>query len=965
MTPDGEASLELTLEIANEPDDASAALEAQPELDVFASDQELGLDDGGSFGPAEEEVEVAGLGKGLIGAATKKLKAGGDSPAVPEGPPSAAVNRLGDRIIINEADEQTAARFRGIFNMPEGQRVPIYGPNLGSLASDNIPQVGPGNAAAIDDVTKGYVDALNILYESEVKASRRMGMKLDDIMAKATEAGFDQAFLDVMGREIGDAISPESLSKALWVFQHSAAWFDDVMMNGTNEEVLQALPIMARVTMNAASEASEAGRSMAVLSHAGKIGALQNIERLSNLPDMLKRYGVSEDTVDDLRAAYTSLPTHDMRKRMARSMWQKGLDVWAESYINALLSSPVTHMVNVASNLVFGLFQLPERALAGAIGAIRTNIFHGMDKTDRVYMEESFAMIQSLRHGLHDAFTASARALKSEEETFGAMSKIDTRERRAISSEYLMPNREPGLVTGAVDAVGVATRFMGSRLLLAEDEFAKGIAFQAELYAQAVRTMNASIANGMDPEAAAKEGAAVLAGRNAAATRTAQESAQRLTFQGDLGPWAGKLSAIMSHPLAKVFVPFYKTPTNILKETMQRTPLGIAPGSGFWTDFAKGGAEADLALARISMGTGLFSIFAMGATGGEGSNIMLTGKGPIDKDAAAAWRRMKLSPYSIAIMNDDGKTYTSYDYSRLAPIAGVLAMAADYAQYAQYEDDESTLEQLAIAGPLAMYNIMTQLPMMQGFFQIAEIFGSEFEGGHDKARRAIEVLAKQFTSAGIASIPLAPTGSLTATVERTLMPDASSSRPSGEEIEGNALTRGFYEALNKAKGRNPFFSGDVAPKINLWGETMKSCENGLWCFISPIRVLNSEFSAVDQELVRLGLGVPMPKKTQRGVKLNAEQYNRLIWEMNNIDNGINAGTMLEEMAWRIQQPDYQEAEIGGNPDEGSKGKIDMLRSIKNARMTQALDTLFGEDLSLQRRKAVRDKAIQKTGRPPT
>ena len=630
--------------------------------------------------------------------------------------------------------------------------------------------------------------------------------------------GFDSAFLEVMGRRVGDDVGPEQLARSIWVFQHVSLALDDVMLNGTDAEVLQMLPIAGRVTINTAASASEAGRTMAVLSNASKFGAMGDIERLSNLPELLKRYGVKKETVDDMRAAYTALPKSSMRKRMGRGLFQKGLDVWAELYINSLLSSPVTHMVNITSNLIFGMFQLPERALAGALGALRTNILRGFTSSDRVFMSESMAMVQSLRQGLSDAIVASKRGLVSEEETFGAMSKIDVRERRAISSEFLGLEGQSPVGLG-VDGLGIVTRFMGSRLLLAEDEFAKGIAFQAELYAQAQRRMKVLINDGMEPDKAAEEGARILAGRDAAAVRTAQEGAQRLTFQGDLGAFASKFSTIMSHPAAKIFVPFYKTPTNILKETMARTPLGLLPGSGFWTDFRAGGASADLAMSRLVMGSSIFMTVAYAAAGGEGSAVILTGAGPEDKTAKAAWRRLKLQKHSIAFRNEDG-TYESFDYSRLAPIAGILAMAADYAQYSQYEDDASALEQLYMSGPLALYDQMKELPMMQGLFSIVDILGSEFEGGREKMERSFELIAKQLTAAGLSSLPLVPTGSLTATVERVLNPNASNTMPAGDEIDAGPLARGFYEALNKAKARNPFFSNAVSAKLNLWGETM-------------------------------------------------------------------------------------------------------------------------------------------------
>ena len=114
---------------------------------------------------------------------------------------------------------------------------------------------------------------------------------------------------------------------------------------------------------------------------------------------------------------------------------------------------------------------------------------------------------------------------------------------------------------------------MGSRMLLMEDEFFKGIAHTVEIETQAIRKTLSAIDNGATLEEAALEGAAVLAHQDSASLRAANEAAQTLTFQGDLGPLAASFQNVMAHPLMKIFVPFYKPPTNIIKETMARPPL--------------------------------------------------------------------------------------------------------------------------------------------------------------------------------------------------------------------------------------------------------------------------------------------------------------------------------------------------------------------------------------------------------
>ena len=106
-------------------------------------------------------------------------------------------------------------------------------------------------------------------------------------------------------------------------------------------------------------------------------------------------------------------------------------------------------------------------------------------------------------------------------------------------------------------------------------------------------------------------------------------------------------------------------------------------------------------------------------------------------------------------------------------------------------------------------------------------------------------------------------------------------------------------------------------------------------------------NVVDQEIVKLGLGLKMPSRTQRGVKLTSDQYNEMILRIN--DHG--GTTMLEEMEEQIETSIYQEAPIGG---EG--GKLEQLKSILTRRKTDVLDEMFeDEDFGLgEKKQALKD-----------
>ncbi len=84
--------------------------------------------------------------------------------------------------------------------------------------------------------------------------------------------------------------------------------------------------------------------------------------------------------------------------------------------------------------------------------------------------------------------------------------------------------------------------------------------------------------------------------------------------------------------------------------------------------------------------------------------------------------------------------------------------------------------------------------------------------------------------------------------------------------------------------------------------------------------------------------------------------------MNNIEHdGMN---MLDEMEWVIGEDWYQDLPIGENAENGAAGKIGTLRSIKNGRLKEALDTLFGLDYSLELKSEMRATAIEQSGKPP-
>jgi hypothetical protein len=283
--------------------------------------------------------------------------------------------------------------------------------------------------------------------------------------------------------------------------------------------------------------------------------------------------------------------------------------------------------------------------------------------------------------------------------------------------------------------------------------------------------------------------------------------------------------------------------------------------------------------------------------------------------------------------------------SRLAPIAGVMSMAAGYANYANYENDQDSLMEMFISSGAAMYDMVKEYPMLQGLFDISEILGNEYEGTTEKGKRFADLLAKQAGNALVTAAP-APTGSLTATIERSLNPLASDVRPSTEQLNEEMETlpgyRGFIELYNEKMSRLPGGSDAVEEKLNLWAQPREQLQLPKWDWFSPIRISTPEFNAVDAEMVRLNLGLRMPKRKQKGVYLSSDYYNQML-------RGINAPnsrgeTMLEEMRRVISEPAYQ-FDFSGNK-VSNEDKLETLQQILTKRTKAQLEIMFAEGTAL-------------------
>ena len=300
-----------------------------------------------------------------------------------------------------------------------------------------------------------------------------------------------------------------------------------------------------------------------------------------------------------------------------------------------------------------------------------------------------------------------------------------------------------------------------------------------------------------------------------------------------MGPIASKVSAFtQAAPLAKLILPFVRTPTNLFKFAIERSPA--APLFREWRkDFAAGGARRDLAVARSMVGTGFgMLVYEMAEKG------LITGSPPTDGAKARFMRADGWQPYSVKI----GDKF--YSYLRLDPFATTIGVAADLATKRQ----GMTERQLENDSMLLVASIMKNMgdkTWLSGF--------SDFTSAVEDPERYGPAFIKR-----LAGSMTVPTG--VAQVARTIDPVARTGDGMGDAI----------------KARVPGLSDDLPAKRDIWGEAITN-EGGVGPdLISPIWQSTAKNDPVNREMQAIGsrMGLPQKDVTIDGdkVRLDARQF---------------------------------------------------------------------------------------------
>lgn len=662
----------------------------------------------------------------------------------------------------------------------------------------------------------------------------------------------------------------------------------------------QLFALMGELSKAIEGRTADVGRTLRMFGEArGASGTLDKLE-------VLEAQGVSVNSVDRARKFLALDTVNDkgkaasMRFGSVRESADILVKMWQTTWINGLLSSPVTHMKNMSANLAYGIFQVPTRLMASGIGHIRRGIRPGGETA--IPVEESWNFAMDYFSSIPDSFRLGAKAFKNNAPLDGSKSKLELEGAQNVFDNVSYGDTDFGKAMKTGMSYYGKFISMPGRALMAEDEFFKGLARFAEFKALAGRAKNdyvdSLVKGGMPLDEARAKGIAyyddIVQNPPEDMVKQAVEFSKEMTFTKNLeGMMAeiqksiNKSEAMSIGPILKMFAPFVRTPTNLVTEALKHTPAAFILPS-FRKAIKAGGREADLAYAKIGMGMGVIGGFGYLTMAGH-----MTGSGPSNQKMRKTLEATGWQPYSFVFDSDkfdeeginelrtygtvtqgQGKIYLSYQ--GLQPLSTLLGVGASIGEFfmvnsyasSQGYHDQKLAQEVVMAGVMSGYDILSEMPMLDGLGNLMNVIGS----GEDQrsALRSLKKMGEIMSEFAIQGSPIGAYQSGKATIERYLDPTINTFLPGEGETPWDA-------AIKKYKSRLPYYSNEVPPRLDpLSGQEVTVGKGNFYEMFSPFKLSTGKYIEGYQTLIDWNVEVYVPPFRKNGYEFTAEQYNTWI-----------------------------------------------------------------------------------------
>ena len=508
----------------------------------------------------------------------------------------------------------------------------------GTKIKPSIPEVGGvekeiGNKIKIKRPTQTLnVDRLN-LTEAEKNVVRsvestkpRIKLKNKDVIKLAKEVGVDMD--SPSGKQTANKIATQLNTRKSIVSETKK--FTELQQNNANEkELMKSLEKIASRSKASRTQGTDIARQL----QARNIMANELDTPMQKIFKLLDNAGIKQKTY--LKDA-TKVNWEDANSVVA--FYRKFIPAKFVDFIDKLrytnmLSSPKTHIVNIASNLIQTAVQPVRRSIAGTYDwAIA-----GLTKRERrQFASEAPVFAKKTLSSVPKAWKATLDSLSGKKE----ITNLDIKNipsGNKFMQAYSFPLRvlEAGDVffrtltrEAETAALTLRSKKMGTKvdpvaIAKEAEDFAKEVIFRAELKKQGQGWM----LNGID------------------------------AITGQINQMKRSQSNVVSWP-TKIIAPFIQTPMNILKQGIEYSPLEFA-------NMIKSKGNVPDQLAKATIGSMIFAGAGVLAQGGN-----TTWELPTNTKERNAFYAAGKQAYSIRIGN------RWYAYTKLGPLAYPVAMAA-------------------------------------------------------------------------------------------------------------------------------------------------------------------------------------------------------------------------------------------------------------------------------------------------
>jgi hypothetical protein len=685
-------------------------------------------------------------------------------------------------------------------------------------------RVGPINLERLDigeSAQKLVADMEDMLHQSRVKSGRQKvswseSEEISNSMGGAYEIG------QVLGKTAEEVIADtkkstkylaEKIEAQRTLFKTAALEAQQkakaCMENPTPEGEAAAQMAYNRWALVQYETGQASGEISRALNIHKKLARSKDFILTKNYARVLKELGHDKLTPEamELLATFSESDPLPAMKFLAQAKKATTKDKLFEVWINSLLSNPSTHLVNLSSNILFEASSPMERLAGAGVEFVK----HPIKTSAReIYFGEAAHSIVGAFHGIREGLNRYAYAMKHGQ-TKSGISKFEA-PRQAIKG-----------TTGEI--VRIPTKE-----LMASDDMMKAVIYSDDIYAMAYRQ---ATKEGLRGDLRKAKMAELIANPTESMKETATKTALTRTFQSELGK-LGKdfMRARSRNALLEFIFPFVRTPANIVKEGVRRTPLGLA--EALKPELTK--AERSMIIGRGIISYSMAALVAKGILEG-----VITGSAPDTKAERDRLYNTGWRPYSFKI----GDTY--YSYGRIEPFATYVGVMADASTIFDKMEKGEWSKLAAKIGTAFRQNI-TNKTFLTGMTDV-------INATTDPGRYGEMVVRRWLTSLVPAS------GALGATA-KAIDPEIKDAR----------------KVIDWYRSRLPFLSRQVTAKTNVMGEVQKTGGSALERLVSPVAKSREVNDPVYTELDRLKINLSAQQPVINGKKLSAEDAQKLMTE---------------------------------------------------------------------------------------